>query len=63
MEMIDGVLKKINYNFLLLEFAFFPEWQKANKERRNEICKKLGELEARVIIKKIGEEVKKIEKI
>lgn len=62
MEIIDGVIEKMMSNFLLLEFAIFPEWQKANKKKRNEICKKLGELEARLIIKKISEEVKKIKK-
>lgn len=42
-----------------LEMAAFPIWQKANPVQRKVITKKLGEIEACLIIKEIEKESKK----
>jgi hypothetical protein len=39
--------------FAIMEMATFPDWQKANEQRRAEITRKLGKVEAQMIIEEI----------
>jgi len=46
--------EKLRQLFFLLESAMLVEWQKANKKDRDKLCKKLGELEGKLIIEEIN---------
>ena len=51
--------QKLQNLFHSIETIGFIEWQKSNPKKRERICKKIGEIEAKLIIKEIEEEVKK----
>ena len=53
------ISSKLQAVFFCLELVAFEEYRSATLKRRGEICKKLGELEAKMVIKEIEKEVNK----
>ena len=53
-----STLDSLRGAFQVIEMVAFQEWKDATPERREEITRALGELEARMILQKIDEEVK-----
>lgn len=51
---------KLQYKFQILEMAAFEQWQKSDPNKREKICRKLGEYEAKEIIKDIEDQLKKV---
>ena len=51
---------KLQGLFFTIEAAAFQEWRAAGPERKAEICKQIGEMEARWIIAEIEKEAAKL---
>jgi hypothetical protein len=57
------ISKTLRQRFEILEMAAFNIWKNSNQKKRKEICKRLGEYEARQIIKEINSKIETINKI
>lgn len=56
------IAPKLQGLFFAVEAAAFQEWKAAGPERKAQICKQIGEWEARKIIAEIEKEAAKLRK-